>query len=316
MGDQHEAAWSDVPLRRPAFDPGIPAADRALLAARASLLPAASQDRPARRRYYLPTDPRRRLATIDGTVTGMTAAGLTALFGTTPLAVGVLVFQGPAGWETASNRYALVLAGVIAVITTVILCVRIVRFGQPSGRAPAETAARTQHGRYLTGADLDARARSLLRRAQDAIDAVTNSAICRADVLDQPATSAALAGQEWDIALALREQTALRAKRAELSTISGGTRTAALLQRQDEAARGADASIVRRVEALERCAAEVAGADAAYRDWQQAAALADVHDRHVDMLARTAADEHGIADIDRMSGQARAIRRAFRDPPR
>jgi hypothetical protein len=57
-----------------------------------------------------------------------------ALFGTTPLAVGVLVFQGPAGWETASNRYALVLAGVIAVITTVILGVRIVRFGQPSGR--------------------------------------------------------------------------------------------------------------------------------------------------------------------------------------
>ena len=115
---------------------------------RGSLLPAASQDRPARRRYYLPTDPRQRLATIDGTVTGMTAAGLTALFGTTPLAVGVLVFQGPAGWETASNRYALVLAGVIAVITTVILGVRIVRFGQPSGRArakrrPAPTTAAT-----------------------------------------------------------------------------------------------------------------------------------------------------------------------------
>ena len=44
-------------------------------------------------------------------------------------------------------------------------------------------------------------------------------------MLDQPATSAALAGQEWDIALALREQAALRAKRAELSTISGGART-------------------------------------------------------------------------------------------
>ena len=129
------------------------------------------------------------------------------------------------------------------------------------------------------------------------------------------ATSAALAGQEWDIALALREQTVLRAKRAELATIGGGTQTAALLHRQNEAARLADASIVSRVETLERYAAEVAEADAAYRDWQQAAALADVHDRHLDMLARTAADEHGIAEIDRMSEQARAIRRAFRDSP-
>ena len=48
----------------------------------------------------------------------------------------------------------------------------------------------------------------------------------------------------------------------------------------------------------------MAGADAAYRDWQQAAALADVHDRHLDLLARTAADEHGIAEIERMSEQA------------
>ena len=315
MGNQHEAAWSDAVLRRPAFDPGIPAPERALLTARGSLLPPAGQDRPARRRYYLPTDPGKRLATIDGTVTGMTAAGLAALFGTTPLAVGVLVFQGAAGWETASNRYALILAGVIAAITTVLLGVRIVRFGQPSGRAPAETAARTYHGRYLTGPDFDARARSLLRRSQDAIDAVLSSAVCRADVLDQPATSAALACQEWDIALALREQTVLRAKRAELSAIRGGTQTAALLHRQDEAARLADASIVSRVETLERYAAEVADADAAYRDWQQAAALADVHDRHLDMLARTAADEHGIADIERMSEQARAIHRAFRQPP-
>ena len=315
MGNQHEAASSDAVLRRPAFDPGIPAPDRALLTARGSLLPPAGQDRPARRRYYLPTDPAKRLATIDGTVTGMTAAGLAALFGTTPLAVGVLVFQGAASWETASNRYALALAGIIATITAALLGIRIVRFGQLTGRAPAETAARTYHGRYLTGSDFDARARSLLRRSQDAIDAVMSAAVCRADVLDRPATSAALAGQEWDIALALREQTVLRAKRAELAAISGGTRTAALLHRQDEAARLADASIVSRVETLERFAAEVAGADAAYRDWQQAAALADVHDRHLDMLARTAADEHGIAEIDRMSGQAHAIRRAFRQPP-
>ena len=216
MDDQRDALWADASLRRPAVDPGIPRPDRDLLAARGALLPPAAQDRPARRRYYLPTEPARRLATIDGTVVGLTAAGLTALFGTTPLAVGVLIFQGPASWEMASNRFALLAAGIIAMVTTVILGVRVVRFGQPSGRTPAETAARTHHGRYLTGADFDARSRVLLRRAQDAIDAVTSSLVCRDDLLDRHATSAALTGQEWDIAVALREQAQLRARRAEL----------------------------------------------------------------------------------------------------
>ena len=243
MDDQRDALWADASLRRPAVDPGIPRPDRDVLAARGALLPLAVQDRPARRRYYLPTEPARRLAAIDGTVVGLTAAGLTALFGTTPLAVGVLIFQGPASWEMASNRFALLAAGIIAMVTTVILGVRVVRFGQPSGRTPAETAARTHHGRYLTGADFDARSRVLLRRAQDAIDAVTSSLVCRDDLLDRHATSAALTGQEWDIAVALREQAQLRARRAELRVRRAewpvgraGPQAAALLSQQDRAA--------------------------------------------------------------------------------
>ena len=323
MDDQRDALWADASLRRPALDPGIPRPDRDLLAARGALLPAAAQDRPVRRRYYLPTEPARRLATIDGTVTGLTAAGLTALFGTTPLAIGVLIFRGPASWETASNHFALLAAGIIAMVTTVILGVRVVRFGQPSGRAPAETAARTHHGRYLTGADFDARSRVLLRRAQDAIDAVTSSLVCRDDLLDRHATSAALTGQEWDIAVALREQAQLRARRAELRVRRAewpagraGPQAAALLSQQGRAAQLAEASTIRRVEALERYAAEVGAADSAYRDGKQSAALAELHDRHLDMLARTAADEHGIAEIDRLAAQARAVRRALGEPPR
>ena len=323
MDDQRDALWADASLRRPAVDPGIPRPDRDLLAVRGALLPPAAQDRPARHRYYLPTEPARRLTTIDGTVTGLTAAGLTALFGTTPLAVGVLIFQGPASWEMASDRFALLAAGIIAIVTTVILGVRVVRFGQPSGRTPAETAARTHHGRYLTGADLDARSGVILRRAQDAIDAVTSSLVCRDDLLDRHATSAALTGQEWDIAVALREQAQLRARRAELRVRRAewpagraGPQAAALLSQQDRAAQLAEASTIRRVEALERYAAEVGAADSAYRDGKQSAALAELNDRHLDMLARTAADEHGIAEIDRLAAQARAVRRVLGEPPR
>ena len=203
MDDQHHAAWSGALLRRPAVDPGIPGSERALLTAPGTLLTPAHWNRPVRHRDYLPTAPGRRGATIDGAVTGMTAAALTAVFGATPLAVGVLIFQGAAGWESALGRYALLLAEIIAIVTSVVLGTRIVRFGQPGGKVPADMAARTYHGRYLTGADFDARSRVLLRRAQDAVDAVTSSEVYRAGLLDE---GVALAGQEWDIALTLREQ--------------------------------------------------------------------------------------------------------------
>lgn len=313
MDDQHATVWAGTMLRRPAVDPRVPRGDRALLTAPGALLTPACRDRPARIRDFLPSDPAKREMTIDAAVIGMAAAAFTAIGGAVPLAVGVLVFQGAVGWQSVSGRYALLVAEIIAVVTAVVFGSRIVRFGQLNGKAPANVAARAYHGRYLTAADFDARSRALLRRAQDAVDAVTCSDICQAGLLDEPAVSAALADQEWDIAVALREQARLRASRAELSSANAGAVTAALLDRQLQAAQIADSSIASRVAALERYAAEVRQADAAYRDWQQATALAELDGQHLDMLARTAADEHGIAEIEDMSQQARAIGLALRD---
>jgi hypothetical protein len=313
LADQHEA-WADATLRRPAVDPAVPDADRALLTAHRALLTPAGQDRPARRRVFLPIDPAKRLETVDGAVMGMTSAVITAVFGTVPLAVGTLLLQDPTSWEYTSNRYALLLAQVIAIVTAVLLGVRISRFGQPTGKIPALLAARAYHGRYLTDADFDARSRVLLRRAQDAIDSVLSSQVCAADLLDRAAAQAALAGQEWEIAVALREQARLRARRAELPAVYPGTRAATLLAGQAQAADLADASVAGRVAALERYATEVRAADAAWRDWQQAAVVAELDGQHLDMAARTAADEHGIAQIEALAEQARAIQSAFREP--
>jgi hypothetical protein len=314
MASRHATA-ADGSLRRPALDPAIPRADRALLTTPGTRLTPAGQARRARRRDYLPRDPGRRLATVDGAAIGLTGAMMIAVFGTVPLAVGVLALQASTAWESASSHYALLLAEAIAIVTIVIFGVRVAFFGQPTGRAPADVAARAHHGRYLTDDDFDARGRTLLRRAQDAIDAVTSSQVCRADLLDQAAVSMALAGQEWDIALALREQARLRSRRAELSAIDAGPATAAALGRQSRAAQLAESSIAARVGALERFAAEVRRADAAYRDRQQEARLAELHGQHADLLARTAADEHGIAEIEAMSQRARAISFTFRPPP-
>lgn len=312
MADQHEV-WADATLRRPVADPAVPDADRALLTAHSALLTPAGSDRPARRRVYLPIDPAKRLETVDGAVMGMTSAMVTAVFGTVPLAVGTLLLQDPTSWEYTSNRYALLIAELIAIITAVLLGVRISRFGQPTGKIPAVMAARAYHGRYLTDADFDARSRVLLRRAQDAIDSVLSSQVCAADLLDQAAARAALASQEWEIAVALREQARLRVRRSELPAVRPGTRAATLLAGQAQAAHLADASVAGRVAALERYAAEVQAADAAWRDWQQAAVVAELEGQHLDMTARMAADEHGVAQIEAMTEQARAIQSVFRE---
>jgi len=166
MDDPRHVAWADAVVRRPAVDPGIPAADRLLLTAPGTLLTPASRTRPARTRDYLPADPGKREATIEGAVIGLVAAGGVAVGGTTPLAIGVLVFQGPVGWQSASSHVALILAQIIAIVTAVIFGARILRFGQLSGQVPAAVAARAYHGRYLTGADFDARSRVLPRRPQ------------------------------------------------------------------------------------------------------------------------------------------------------
>ncbi|HEX4288235.1 MAG TPA: hypothetical protein VH021_04920, partial [Trebonia sp.] len=69
-----------------------------------------------------------------------------------------------------------------------------------------------------------------------------------------------------------------------------------------------------RVSALERYAAEISRADAAYRDWRQHAAIVEVTGAHLDMLARTAADEYGITELDALTERARALRQSFAEP--
>ena len=284
-----------------------------LLTARGAVLTPTGHGRPLLYRDYLPADPDKRQATINAAAGGLAAAGFIAVTGASPWAFGELIFQGPARWQSASGSVALLAAELITVLTAVVFALRVVRSGQLNGRPPAIAAARAYHGRYLTGADFDASSRTLLRRAQDAVDAANSSRVSRAGLLDGPGSSAALAWQEWDIALGLREQARLRGLRAALPEPSVGSPAARLLQDQRDAAVTAERSVAERVSALERYAAEVREADAAYRDWEQHAAVAELSGPHLDMLARTAADEHGTAAINAMSAQARAVRQALRE---
>lgn len=311
---EDSTAWRDATLRRPALDPAIPRAARDLLRARGDLLASAPPDSLGRRRSLLPAEGERREATVSNAVTGLIIALFVGVAGASPWAVGVLIFQQPAGWQSAAGRYGLQLAVLIIAVTAVAFGSRVARFGEARVDDEAVIAARTYRGRYLTDADLDARARVLLRRAQDAIDAITSATIVRDDMLDEPATSALLAEQEWQIALALREQARLRALRAGLVEPRPSSPAAELLDEHRRAARAAEQRTADRVAALERYAAEVHETDAAYRDWCQHAAVAELTGPHLEMLARSAADDQGIAELDALTQHARALRQSLTEP--
>jgi hypothetical protein len=179
--------------------------------------------------------------------------------------VGVLViaaaFSLPA---SLSVVFALALFPAVALVLNGL---RAALYWQPGAGAPVPAVA--EGGLRTANDGLDARSRALLWRAQDAIAAVTSSEICRAGLLDSAAVGIALAGQESDIAAALRDQARIRARRAELAPASPGPMTAAVVSRQVQAAQVAESSLAARVEALERYAADVRQADAAYREWKQ-----------------------------------------------
>lgn len=298
----------DATLRRPALDPSIPRDARDLLRARGDLLAPVG---PGSRRRLLPADGQEREATVSNAVTGLITALFVAVVAATPWAVGVLVFQQPVSWQSAAGRYGLLLAELIIAVTAIAFGTRVARSAEPRVEDEAVSAARTYRGRYLTGADLDAHARVLLRRAQDAVHAINSAEIVRADLLDEPATSALLDEQEWQIALAVREQARLRALRSGLAEPTPSSPAAELLDDHRRAARAAEQSTAARVAALERYAAEIYRADTAYRDWRQHAAIAELTGPHLDLLARTAADDLGITELNALTQRARALRQSF-----
>ena len=160
---------------------------------------------------------------------------------------------------------------------------------------------------------LDLPCRQLLHRAQHAIGSVFASEVYTADLRTTVPTSV-LKQHEWEIAVALRNITELRAEYASNSSTAGsGPMTAAVLASQQRALTLAQDATASRVSALERFAAQVHAVDAAQRDWQVAMRVAGLNDKYLDLVARTAADQHAIAEITNLTRQAAEAARVFQD---
>ena len=160
---------------------------------------------------------------------------------------------------------------------------------------------------------LDLSCHQLLLRAQRAIVSVLSSEVYAADLRNTPNESV-LRWHEWEIAIALRDITELRVEHASSASAGGpGPMTAAVLESHERALTLAWDATESRVNALERYAAQLEAADAAQQDWRGALRASGLNDRYLDLVARTAADEHAIAEISSLTQQAAAAAQAFRD---
>jgi hypothetical protein len=167
--------------------------------------------------------------------------------------------------------------------------------------------------RIVDPSDLDGPCRELLLRAQRAIAAVLGSEVYASDMLDHTAGEMVLRWHEWDIAAALREITRLRAELAASAAAGGaGPMAAAVLDSQQRAVTLARDATEARVGALESYAVQVQAADAAQQDWLSALRLSALNSQYLDLVARTAAGEHALAEITGLTEQAVAAAEVFR----
>jgi hypothetical protein len=150
---------------------------------------------------------------------------------------------------------------------------------------------------------LDHLSRELLLRAQEAI-AVALDSEAGAMAPDGAVPESTLLWHEWEIAVALRDITDLRAEHELNAAASVGPMTNAVLKSQEGALAQAQEAITARVAALERYAECLSAAGAAYRDWQDALRVSDLNDMYLDLVARTAADEHAVDEISGLTERA------------
>lgn len=160
---------------------------------------------------------------------------------------------------------------------------------------------------------LELACRKLLLRAQRAIATIVTSRVY-ADELRAAVREPVLRQHEWEIAVPLREITELLLDLA--SSYAGGTAgpmTTAILISQNRAISLARDATTARVLALELLAEQVAMAEAARRDWETAHRMAANNDRYLDLVARTAADQHATVEITGLAEQAAEAAQAFRE---
>ncbi|WUH96208.1 hypothetical protein OHR68_21725 [Spirillospora sp. NBC_00431] len=310
---------------RPVFDPDIPDAERALLAAAPELLVAARMPAPPRPRLGAATVAARLVwVPVFAFFYGVLPGGWLRVFFLASLDGDELV-GGAARWGrlpvaammlTPALQVLLLLLGqteAAAALAAVSFTGWVIGALRHVGEPAAARAAREHHGSYLLPGDFDRPAARLLVRAQRAIDAVLGSRSHGAGLLDDVNNAVVLPRQEWAIASALAEHTRLRRERVAQQPERLSPRVRALLEPQDRALARSVRSVTARIEALEAYARRAGETDDAYHESLVLRDLPEQNARYRELLASTVGDEMAGAEIRGMAEDAHRAERALRE---
>ncbi|MEZ0071307.1 hypothetical protein [Planotetraspora sp. GP83] len=180
------------------------------------------------------------------------------------------------------------------------------------GDGRAGRLARQHHGRYVRPDDLDKASAALLQRAQTARATVLESAVNSEGLLDDVRNKVTLPQQEWEIAQTLAQISRLKGEQAAALAVRRNEQIAELLKPQVRALNLATESVTRRIEALEKYAAQVRAADEALAQWKTMRRLAASTDAYQELLARTVRDELAVVELAGLTEQARQVEEALR----
>jgi len=241
---------------------------------------------------------------------------------------GNLVVLTPGG-SSGGARPAAVCCWLLAVACMVLLFADPLSIGRgewlAAAAATAISAATIQHrssrrdlrlcrSKVIFPENLDETCRALLGRSQSAISIILGSHVRTAGLLGNPVDDELLRQHEWEIAEKLREITSLRALlAANTPGTPAGPMTTDVLRAQQRAIEMAQEATTARILALERYASQISAADDADRDWQLATRLSKLNDKYLDLVARTASDNHAAGEIAGLTEQLAAAASARND---
>jgi hypothetical protein len=173
-------------------------------------------------------------------------------------------------------------------------------------------ALKLRRDRYVTPEDFDEEGRTLLARAQGAIDAVQKSEVNKEGLLDTVDNAVTLPRQEWEIAQVLARQARLRGEQRAFLASGATPEVEAAVRPLREKLDLSVRAVTRRIEALERYAERTRAADEAYRTHRHLDTLTAHAAEYDELLADTVREDLALPAIERLTDQSDELVRTLR----
>lgn len=168
-------------------------------------------------------------------------------------------------------------------------------------------------GRYVLPEDLDYPCQVLLRRAQNATDTILASEVHRAGLIDTIDNRVTLPEEVWQIARRLAKLSAMHYEHGRIVPKNVPQGLAEAFQPYTTALDTAWTSLSQRVRHLEEYALQVLRADDIFRAHRRLEVLIQRTPDYQRLIADTVRDDLARQQIERLSDQARHVRKLFEE---